>query len=369
MTMRPGPEPVDTHKPQDVNDQHSLSRWIGKISVWCVTRTASSPIEWNNVRRPMGPQRAAELNALPGRILQDFRDLERRDPTDAEIFERYVERLAHLGHHWNADTESVRTSDPLETAKLLATSIERKDPTLRGPTSISTNMNQTTGTPATASRSTMRTGTTSSPGSGRPLPRTTPGSFPSGPSGTPRLARRSQEMTGDRPEGPDEAGGRRTAGRSGSRRSAPALVHIGTVGERITVSGTVVTTGWVQSYRWEPRTLLIVDCGTAHVKMITSARWAHKVRRGERLTLIGTVKAHTEDLGAPLTVLTRPRLIEQPAEPQTPTPGPTGEVWEALNPAPAKRGPFPGRPTHWPRRRNTRTRSRNRTTGEESSHD
>ncbi|HEY3408721.1 MAG TPA: hypothetical protein VGK53_11180 [Propionicimonas sp.] len=117
------------------------------------------------------------------------------------------------------------------------------------------------------------------------------------------------------------------------------------MGERITVSGTVVTTGWVQSYRWEPRTLLIVDCGTAHVKMITSARWAHNVRRGERLTIIGTVKAHTEDLGAPLTVLSRPRLIEQPAETQTPTPGPAEEVWEALNPTPTKARPFPGQ-TH-----------------------
>lgn len=351
MTMRPEPEPVHTHKPKDANGQPSLSRWIGKISVWCITRTASSPIEWTNVRRPMGPQRATELNALPGRILEDFRDHERRNPTDAEIFERYVERLALLGHHWSADTESVRTSDPLETAKLLATSTAREvqhrrdhldqheyelddheyEPDDRD-SCPSMELNDEDwyddftwewDAPARHHTREVSFGSEWYTSVGSPEP------------GDDR--RRAVDM--------DSAGERQTTGRSGSRRSEPALVHIGTVGERITVSGTVVTTGWVQSYRWEPRTLLIVDCGTAHVKMITSARWAHNVRRGEQLTIIGTVKAHTEDLGAPLTVLSRPRLIEQPAEPQSPAPQPTGEVWEALNPTPAKARPFPGQ-TH-----------------------
>ncbi len=333
MTMRQGPEPVDTHKPPDVDEQGSLSRWIGMVSVWCVTRTASSPTEWNDVRMPMGPQRAAELNALPGRILQDFRDLERRDPTDAEIFERYVERLAHLGHHWNADAESVRTSDPLETAKLLATSIERKIQHSRA------YFDQQEGEPDDWDACDGVQFDDEDWYGESACEWDAPA-----PHHTREYSFGSEWFTSvGSPEPGDDR--RRAAGLSGSDRSEPALVHVGTVGERITVSGTVVTTGWVQSYRWEPRTLLIVDCGTARVKMITSARWAHKVRRGEQLTLIGTVKAHTEDLGEPLTVLTRPRLVEQPAQSQTPTPAVTGEVWEALNPAPAKARPFPGQ-TH-----------------------
>ena len=66
--------------------------------------------------------------------------------------------------------------------------------------------------------------------------------------------------------------------------------------------------------------LLILDCETAVLKMTTAASWAYQVKVGDRLTVSGTVKAHTVWHGVKQTVLTRPKKLDQPAAtlPQTP---------------------------------------------------
>lgn len=55
------------------------------------------------------------------------------------------------------------------------------------------------------------------------------------------------------------------------------------------------------------QTLLIVTTDIALVKIVTTAKWADGVERGDTVTLTGTVKAHTDYQGKKQTVLTRAR--------------------------------------------------------------
>jgi hypothetical protein len=136
---------------------------------------------------------------------------------------------------------------------------------------------------------------------------------------------------------------------------APPVVQVGEVGQTLTVSGLVITAGRLPANRWnaKARALLILDCGTWRAKTVTTAGWAYKVRTGDHLDLTGTVSGHATSRGIPLTILTRPR----PGASDT-SPEPPAAAWERLDPAPQKARPYPGRPTHWPRRRAGR---RNRT--------
>ena len=98
--------------------------------------------------------------------------------------------------------------------------------------------------------------------------------------------------------------------REASRQEAARNVdHVGTVGEKVTLTGTVRTAMRVDGYTYHSpdQMLLIVDCGTAMAKMTTAAAWAYPVKVGDELTVTGTVKAHTEWNGIKQTVLTRPK--------------------------------------------------------------
>jgi hypothetical protein len=96
-----------------------------------------------------------------------------------------------------------------------------------------------------------------------------------------------------------------------------AVDHVGVVGDKITLAGTVRTTIRVDGYTYHSpdSILLILDCGTAIAKMTTAASWAYRVKVGDLLTVTGTVKAHTVWNGVKQTVLTRPRKLDQPAAP------------------------------------------------------
>ena len=101
--------------------------------------------------------------------------------------------------------------------------------------------------------------------------------------------------------------------RAQAREQAAAVVeHVGTVGDKITLTGTVTIALRVDGYthRSPDQVMLIIDCGSAVVKTTTAAAWAYQIKVGDPLTVTGTVKAHTEWRGLKQTVLTRPKKID-----------------------------------------------------------
>lgn len=91
--------------------------------------------------------------------------------------------------------------------------------------------------------------------------------------------------------------------------AAQTVEYVGTVGEKVTLTGTVRRALRVDgyTYRSPDQVMLVVDCGSAVAKMTTSAGWAYPVRVGDSLTVTGTVKAHTEWNGIKQTLLSRPK--------------------------------------------------------------
>lgn len=117
--------------------------------------------------------------------------------------------------------------------------------------------------------------------------------------------------------------------------------HVGEIGEAITVTGIVRTAARVKGFTtYTPdRALLVVDDGIVLAKFVTSAAWAYDVQRGDQITALGTVKAHTEWRGAKQTVLTRVTRTDLP--PATPDPQVAEPLWEIVNPNEAGPRPFP----------------------------
>lgn len=132
-----------------------------------------------------------------------------------------------------------------------------------------------------------------------------------------------------------------------------AADHVGVVGDKITLTGTVHNLIRVDGYTYHSpdSILLILDCGTAVAKMTTAASWAYQVKVGDPLTVTGTVKAHSVWNGVKQTVLTRPKKLDLPAAtlPQTPpAPDVTGRERvdsPRLDGASADRKAFPPTPT------------------------
>jgi len=101
--------------------------------------------------------------------------------------------------------------------------------------------------------------------------------------------------------------------RAQAREQAAAVVeHVGTVGDKVTLTGTVTTALRVDGYthRSPDQVMLVIDCGTAVMKTTTAAAWAYQIKVGDPLTVTGTVKAHTQWRGLKQTVLSRPKKID-----------------------------------------------------------
>lgn len=110
--------------------------------------------------------------------------------------------------------------------------------------------------------------------------------------------------------------------RDQAREHAAATVdHVGAVGDKVTLTGTVTTALRVDgyTYRSPDQVMLVVDCGTAVAKMTTTAAWAYQLKGGDPLTVTGTVKAHTEWHGIKQTVLTRPKRLDPTTATRQPT--------------------------------------------------
>lgn len=86
------------------------------------------------------------------------------------------------------------------------------------------------------------------------------------------------------------------------------VTHQGTVGEKITVTGTITRCQLVDGFRGGVSLFIIIENTTTVVKTVTTAAWAmddHEMDTGTEVTVTGTVKAHTDYRGTPQTVLTR----------------------------------------------------------------
>ncbi len=116
--------------------------------------------------------------------------------------------------------------------------------------------------------------------------------------------------------------------------TAAQVEHVGAVGDKITLAGTVTTSLRVDGYTYHSpdQVMLIVDCGTAVAKMTTTASWAYHVQVGDRVSVTGTVKAHTDWRGIKQTVLTRPKLNPTLEAEQQPTlaDATTPACWETV---------------------------------------
>ena len=114
----------------------------------------------------------------------------------------------------------------------------------------------------------------------------------------------------------------------------------GKIGQKVTMSGQVVTALEVDGYtRNSPRQMMLVlDCGTAMAKLVTTARWAYQVHAGDTLTVEATVKAHHTYHGLPQTRLVRPKVLAgpTPAGPTSPAapPNEATAAWETVRAAP-----------------------------------
>lgn len=84
---------------------------------------------------------------------------------------------------------------------------------------------------------------------------------------------------------------------------------IGTVGEKITVEGTVIQAMTIDGTYGSSR-LVVVSVGQGdRVKMFTSAGWSWDVDAGDAVQLAGTVKGHEEYQGRRETLLVRPKQV------------------------------------------------------------
>ncbi len=117
--------------------------------------------------------------------------------------------------------------------------------------------------------------------------------------------------------------------------------RFGKVGQKVTLTGEVVTSLKVDGFTRNsvPQVMLVLDCGTAVAKLVTTAGWAYTVHVGDSLTVEATVKAHHSYLGLPQTRLTRPKVLDGPvpAKPTTEVPSANqapNPVWETVRPLP-----------------------------------
>src|SRR5690606_6203290 len=90
--------------------------------------------------------------------------------------------------------------------------------------------------------------------------------------------------------------------------AAPEVVNakIGTVGAKVTVTGTVSVATTIEGFYGAKR-LVVLQTPQGVAKAFTQAAWAWDVQQGQEITLSGTVKDHEEWQGVAQTVLLRPK--------------------------------------------------------------
>lgn len=98
------------------------------------------------------------------------------------------------------------------------------------------------------------------------------------------------------------------------RESAPAPVetpadaHLGSIGDKLTVSGTVAAVSAFEG-QYGTRWLVKLETPAGAVKMFTTARAIVELEAGASVTIVGTVKSHDVWQGTRETTLVRPKLV------------------------------------------------------------
>ena len=112
---------------------------------------------------------------------------------------------------------------------------------------------------------------------------------------------------------------------------ARTISYAGQIGAKITLAGTITTAIWIDGYHHNspPQRLIILDCGDAVAKMITTAAWADDIQRGDHLTVTATVKDHRDYRGTQQTLLVRPRRIDLPDTSTAASGSPSTPAWGA----------------------------------------
>jgi len=94
--------------------------------------------------------------------------------------------------------------------------------------------------------------------------------------------------------------------------AAPAQGFLGTIGEQITVTGTLTTFRAIES-RFGPTNLIVITDDEGHqAKVFSNAKGFWGRNEGDRITVTGTVKSHDEFKGSQSTMLSRPKVSGAP---------------------------------------------------------
>ncbi|MBN9103601.1 MAG: hypothetical protein J0I14_01235 [Propionibacteriaceae bacterium] len=110
-------DPVDLFRKPASPSENDLKRWVGKITLWCATRTpwvddADEEDETEDGVRVVGEDLVDHLLQLPTTVLADFRATQGRDPTPAELLHRYQTELGRAGYYWDIHQENPEPLDP-----------------------------------------------------------------------------------------------------------------------------------------------------------------------------------------------------------------------------------------------------------------
>ncbi len=106
------------------------------------------------------------------------------------------------------------------------------------------------------------------------------------------------------------------AARAWEQAHANAGAYVGSVGEPLTVTGSVATVRRLPNDHpvWGEKVLIVLSaCGTdeqAMIKISTGSAWAHSVSVGDTLTVSGIVRSHQDRAYGKQTVLAHPVLVD-----------------------------------------------------------
>ena len=88
---------------------------------------------------------------------------------------------------------------------------------------------------------------------------------------------------------------------------------LGSVGDKVEITGTIKTALTVDGYAYNTtQRLIVVDAGLTLAKLYTAASWAYNVNVGDTVTLSARVKAHDTWQDLQQTVLTRAKRLDDP---------------------------------------------------------
>lgn len=86
--------------------------------------------------------------------------------------------------------------------------------------------------------------------------------------------------------------------------------HLGEIGSKITVTGTVVFEKVIEGYYGSKMLVKIEDGTGGTAVMFSTAAWAWAAEKGDAITVTGAVKAHEDYAGVAQTVLSSPKVVK-----------------------------------------------------------